>query len=44
LSYVRDHPAGVYQAQGVSDDLEATEEVLVAAEEQNVRFHLAIDF
>jgi hypothetical protein len=44
LSYVRDNPSSVRQARGVCDDLEAAEEVLAAAKEHGVRFHLAIDF
>jgi hypothetical protein len=44
LSYLRDHPASVKQARGVRDDLEAAEQVLAAAKEHGVRFHLAIDF
>jgi hypothetical protein len=44
LSYIRDNPASVKQARGVCDDLEAAEEVLAAAKEHGVRFHLAIDF
>jgi hypothetical protein len=44
LSYIRDNPASVKQARGVCDDLEAAEEVLAAAREHGVRFHLAIDF
>jgi hypothetical protein len=41
---IRDNPASVRQARGVRDDLEAAEEVLAAAREHGVRFHLAIDF
>jgi hypothetical protein len=44
LSYVRDNPASVKQGRGVCDDLEAAEEVLAAAREYGVRFHLAIAF
>jgi hypothetical protein len=44
LSYLRDNLASVKQARGVCDDLEAAAEVLAAAKEHGVRFHLAIDF
>ena len=44
LAYVRENPSSVNQARGVCDDLEAAEEVLVAAKKRKVRFHLAIDF
>ena len=44
LSYVRDNPASVKQTRGVLDGLEAAEQVLAAAREHGVRFHLAIAF
>ena len=40
LDYLRRHPV----APDVAEDLEAMEQVLTAAAEQGVRFHLAVDF
>lgn len=44
LDQLRHAPPDVPRLAGVLDDLEATERVLLAAEQHGVRFHLAIDF
>ena len=44
LGAVRADPAKLKNADRVLEDLEAIEKVLLAADEQGVRFHLAVDF
>ncbi len=44
LHRLGEEPSAVRRARAVRDDLEAVEQVLVAANEHGVRFHLAIDF
>jgi hypothetical protein len=44
LNHLRADPSGVRNIERVISDLEATEQVLVAAADQGVCFHLAVDF